>query len=117
MRKAGFLFLVLASLVVSTGIALPSDGLRDNTTMLSLLKPGQAIDLERISTGGYNVILLTDQILAALVKANPEYIPIRITKVGQDYIVIRQRQVLPQPMVFYYSQAIAAHAIHTVTFP
>jgi hypothetical protein len=117
MRKAGILVLLLASLIVSASMALPGDAVRDNTTMLSLLRPGQAIDLERVSTGGYNIIFLSDAMLAELLKANPNFVPIRVTKVGQDYVMIRQRQMLPQTLLVYYSQAIAAHAIHSVMIP
>jgi len=55
--------------------------------------------------------------LAELLKANPNFVPIRIIKVGQDYVTIRQRQLLPQTLLVYYSQAIAAHAIHSVMIP
>jgi hypothetical protein len=117
MRIAGIVFLLSASLIVSASMALPGDAGRDSSTMLTLLRPGQAIDLERVTTGGYNIILLNDAMLAELLKANPNFVPIRVVKVGQDYVTIRQRQMLPQTLLVYYSQAIAAHAIQSVMIP
>jgi len=95
--------LVLAAAAASIGNEPPNQ-----SPMLSHLKVGQVVKLERATSGGYNVNILNAQYIKSYERAN--HVPPKIADVGPDYIVVKLDRGI--------QQMIAVHAIDVITlFP
>ena len=58
------------------------------SSMLSRLKVGQRVKLERAISGGYNVNIMNERLVKAFDGADPKYTMPTIINVGRDFIVV-----------------------------
>jgi hypothetical protein len=79
----------------------------DKSPMLSQLRAGQRVKLERALSGGYNVNILNDRYVKSYERADPKYVPPKIIDVGPDFIVVDIGRG--------FKQTISARAIDVIT--
>ena len=75
--------------------------------MLSHLKVGQRVKLERAISGGYNVNILNDRYVKSYERSDRQYVPAKIVDVGPDFIVVDAGRG--------FTQTISARAIDVIT--
>ena len=115
MKKIAVPCALLLVLVVSVSIAVSGNETETKSTMLSHLKVGQQVKLNRSESDCFNVIIVnekSDEYKKIVIReeAFRSFKPSTITEIGSDFVVVSN------PIGF--EQTIAASAIHIVTtFP
>ena len=107
MKKMVVALALVSVFVVATAMALNDNEQQTRATILSRLKVGQPVRLERAISGGYNINVFNDRWVKSFEKADPKFVPPRILEVASDFIVVDTGHG--------HEQAIAAHAIHVIT--
>jgi hypothetical protein len=90
----------------------------DDRSMISLLKPGQAVKIERSESGGFNVNVLTAKYVQSFRHGDDSYVPPTITRVGRDFVAVRIvniRGERKKGTTQNIERIIAVHAIHEIT--
>jgi hypothetical protein len=100
--------LALCGLLALAGVAAFGGALQpESAPMLSRLKVGQRVKLERAVSDGYNVNVLGDSHVKSFERADATYVPSTIIEIGRDFVVIDAGRGV--------TQTISAAAIHVIT--
>ena len=114
MKRVALSVSLILLLAIPAALALSTPPEDAMPGMLTLLKRGQSVQLEKALSGGYNINVLTEKYVESFKGADENYVPTTVTKVGREYIVVRQ-SLKTKAFTRGFEQAISAHAIHAIT--
>jgi hypothetical protein len=92
---------------IAATAAFSGNAQNKKSPMLSHLKVGQRVKLERALSGGYNVNILNDRYVKSYERADPKYVPPKIIDLGPDFIVVDAGRG--------FKKMISARAIDVIT--
>jgi hypothetical protein len=90
----------------------------DDRSMISLLKPGQAVKIERSASGGFNINVLTAKYVQSIRHGDESYVPPTIARIGRDFVAIKVVNIRGEGKnrtTQDIERIIAAHAIDEIT--